>query len=346
MPLNGLRKFEMSFVTRMSLSLVLVAIALGVWYLRDVLLIAFGGFIFAAVLSALAEGIHRLVKLPHRWAVVLTILILLLLLGTLIWLAGGALADQFGQLQQQIPRAFEALRGWLQESTFGQRVLDMWQTSSGGEISGSKVAGAAGTTLGAIATSLLILLLGVFMALEPKLYTQGLLRLVPPRHRELASSTMSDAGKALRGWLKGQGVAMVFVGVATGVGLTLLGIPLALVLGVIAGLLAFVPYFGPIASGVLAILVAFVEGPRAMMYVAALVIVIQQVEGNLLEPLIQRWAVQLPPVLGLISVVIFSSLFGVAGVLFATPLMVVLIVLIRRLYVEQIESKQSVVAST
>lgn len=329
----------MSFVARVSISIVLVAIALGVWYLRDVLLIAFGGLIFATALGAFAERVHRLVKLPLRWAVVSTVLVLLLSLGTLIWLAGGALADQFGQLQQQIPRALEALRDWLQGHPLGQRVLEMWQTSSVGEISGSKVAGAAGTALGAMGTSMLILLLGVFMALEPKLYTQGLLRLVTPRHRELASSTMSDAGEALQGWLKGQGVAMVFVGVATGAGLAFLDIPLALILGVIAGVLAFVPFFGPIASGLLAILVAFVEGPRAVMYVAALMIVIQQIEGNLLEPVIQRWAVQLPPVLGLISVVIFSSIFGIAGVLFATPLMVVLVVLVRRLYVEQIERK-------
>lgn len=329
----------MSFVSRVSIILILVAVALGAWYLRDVLLIAFGGLILASALCAFAERVHRLVKIPFRWAVVLCVLVLLLSLGTLTWLAGGALADQFGRLQQQVPRALEALRSWLQEHPFGQRALELWETSSVGEISGSKVAGAAGTTLGAIGTSTLILLLGVFMALEPELYTRGLLRLVPPRHRDLASSTMSDAGKALRGWLKGQGVAMVFVGVATGAGLAFLGIPLALILGVIAGVLAFVPFLGPIASGLLAILLAFVEGPRAVAYVAALMIVIQQIEGNLLEPFIQRWAVQLPPVLGLISVVIFSSLFGIAGVLFATPLMVVVVVLVKRLYIEQIEEK-------
>lgn len=329
----------MSFVSRVSITILLVVVALGAWYLRDVLLIAFGGLVIASALSACAERIHRLAKLRLRWAVVVTVLVLLLAMGALTWFAGAALAEQFGRLQEQVPRALEALRDSLQSHAFGQRALELWETGSWGEVSGSKVAGAAGTTLGAIGTAALILLLGVFMALEPDLYTAGLLRLVPPQHRELASSTMSDAGKALRGWLKGQGIAMIFVGVATGTGLALLGIPLALILGVIAGVFAFVPFFGPIATGLLAVLVAFVEGPRAVMYVAALMIVIQQIEGNLLEPFIQRWAVQLPPVLGLISVVIFSAVFGIAGVLFATPLMVVIVVLIKRLYVEQVEQR-------
>lgn len=330
----------MSFVSRATIVILLVVVALGAWYLRDVVLVAFGALIVASALSACAERIHGLTGLPLRWAVVVTVFALLLSTGVLTWLAGSALAEQFGRLQEQVPRALEALRGWLQDHAVGRRALELWEPSSFGELSGSRVAGAAGTTLGAIGTTTLILLLGVFMAMEPKLYARGMIRLVPPRHRQLASSTMSDAGQALRGWLKGQGIAMVFVGLATGAGLALLGIPVALIVGVIAGVLAFVPFFGPIASGILAVLVAFVEGPRAVMYVAVLMVVIQQIEGNLLGPFIPRWAVQLPPVLGLISVLVFGSLFGIAGVLFATPLMVVVVVLVRRLYVEQMEAKQ------
>ena len=117
-------------------------------------------------------------------------------------------------------------------------------------------------------------------------------------------------------------------------GLDQLDLPLALTLGLVAGALAFIPFFGPIASGVLAVLLAFMQGPELALYVAILCVVIQQIEGNLLMPLVQRWAVELPPVLGITAAVIFGLLFGLPGVILASPLMVVAMVLVRMLYVE------------
>jgi predicted PurR-regulated permease PerM len=107
-------------------------------------------------------------------------------------------------------------------------------------------------------------------------------------------------------------------------------------LGVIAGVFAFIPFFGPIASGVLAVALAFIEGPQTALYVGVLCLVIQQIEGNILMPFVQRWAVSLPPVLGLVAVVVFGLLFGVMGVILATPLMVVVMILVQRLYVQEV----------
>lgn len=140
---------------------------------------------------------------------------------------------------------------------------------------------------------------------------------------------------------------MLFVGFATAIGLAILGMPLALSLGVIAGVLAFIPFFGPIASGILAVVLAFTQGPTHALYVAGLMILIQQVEGNVLMPLVQRWAVSLPPVLGILAGVIFGVLFGLVGVLFATPLIVVVMVLVQTLYIEAfLESGGAGVAPT
>lgn len=110
--------------------------------------------------------------------------------------------------------------------------------------------------------------------------------------------------------------------------------PLALSLGFIAGLLGFIPFFGALASGVVAVLFAFTQGPTQALYVAGLCVVIQQIEGSILMPFVQRWAVALPPVLGIVSAVAFGLLFGIVGVLFATPLMVVTMVLVEKLYIE------------
>ena len=128
---------------------------------------------------------------------------------------------------------------------------------------------------------------------------------------------------------------MAFVGTATAIGLAALGLPLAFSLGVISGVLAFVPFFGALASSVLAVLFAFTQGPQQALYVAILTIAIQQVEGHLLTPLVQRWAAQIPPVLSIMASVAFGLLFGIVGVLFATPLMVVVMTLIEKLYVER-----------
>lgn len=144
------------------------------------------------------------------------------------------------------------------------------------------------------------------------------------------------SAKGLYGWLLGQFIAMILIGVSTTIALWALGTPMALSLGVIAGILEFVPLFGPIAAGVLSILVAFTESPAQAFYVGILFVIIQQVESNILMPVIQRWTVALPPVLGLLAVVIFGMLFGIAGVVFATPLMVVVLILIHTLYVEDV----------
>src|SRR6185369_14221453 len=124
------------------------------------------------------------------------------------------------------------------------------------------------------------------------------------------------------------------------VGLLAMGMPLALAVGLIAGLFEFVPYFGAIAAALLAVLVAFAQGPTAALKVALFFLVIQQLEGNLLMPIVQRWAVHLPPVMGLLAVVVFGTLFGVAGVVFGTPLMVVAMILTRRLYIEGFLERQ------
>jgi predicted PurR-regulated permease PerM len=151
---------------------------------------------------------------------------------------------------------------------------------------------------------------------------------------------LDAAGGALSRWLLGQLVTMVAVGVAVALGLSLIGTSLALALGLISGLLEFVPFFGPFASGGLAVLVAFAQGPEQALWTLGLFLLIQQLEGNLLVPLVQRWAVQLPPALGVGSVIVFASLFGLLGVVFGTPLIIVTMILVKKLYVEDALEKR------
>jgi predicted PurR-regulated permease PerM len=325
----------MSFTERVLLAIGLVALALLTWYLRDVVLLLFGGIVFATILNALARRVRRYTGVSDRLAVAGSVVLVLIAGGLVTWFIGAAMAEQLSTMSQRVPEALQSLRRWLQDQPLGSRMLELWNTAAE-SIPWSKVATAAAMTLNALGLFLLMLLLAVFFAAEPQLYRKGFLRLLPPERRSSVDDAFTAAGKALAGWLKGQGVSMLFVGVATGVGLALLGIPLALGLGFIAGLFTFVPFFGPIVSGLLAVLLAFAEGPQKALYVALLMLLIEQVQDNVLMPFVQRWAVALPPVLALISFLVFAALFGPAGMLFATPLMVVLMALVKKLYVEDV----------
>lgn len=316
--------------------LAVAALALLVWQLSDALLLLFGAIVLASALRSLAHPLCTYLPLSARVAVLTTVLLLAVLLVGGSWVVGGMLAEQLDSLRERIPTALSAFSAWISKQPLGAELVEMWKEARQGGVAWGRVANIATSTLGALGSAALVVILAVYFAVDPDQYRKGFVRLIPRAYRSDVDAALGASGEALSKWLTGQGISMLFVGSSTAIGLALLGMPLALALGVIAGVLAFVPFFGPIASGVLAVLLAFTEGPNAALYVALLMIAIQQIEGNVLMPLVQRWAVALPPVLGITAAVVFGVMFGTVGVLFATPLMVVLMVLVQKLYVEGI----------
>lgn len=304
------------------------------WRLSDVLLLLFGAIIVAVALRGFAAPFQRHLGLSPRLAVAATTVLSLLLIVVGVWLAGDQLAQQTEDLRERVPEALRVVVAWARGHPIGVAVLDLWESASASDVPWSRVANVATQTLGALGSVVLMVVVGVYLAASPQLYRAGLVRLMPPHHRERIEEALLASGEAMSSWLVGQGVSMLFVGFTTALGLWLLDIPLALTIGAIAAVLAFIPFFGPIASGILAVLIAFMEGPTQALYVTVLCVAIQQIEGNFLMPFVQRWAVELPPVLGIMAAVVFGLVFGLAGVILATPLMVVAMVLVQKLYVE------------
>jgi predicted PurR-regulated permease PerM len=187
----------------------------------------------------------------------------------------------------------------------------------------------------ALADTLLVLVAGIYLAAQPGLYWTGMIKLVPESGRALAAEAMEASARALRLWLLGRMVSMAAVGFLTWLGLTLIGVPSALTLGLLAALLEFVPFIGPIVSAVPAVLLAFAAGPEKAFWTMLLFLLVQQFEGNVLEPLVQQRAVDLPPALLLFALVAGGFTFGVSGIILAAPLTVVLYVLVKRLYVQE-----------
>jgi predicted PurR-regulated permease PerM len=314
--------------------IVLGALVLLAWRLSDLLLLLFGAIIVAVVLRAFAAPLEKHLRLSPRLAVGAAVVVTLVASTLGSWLIGDRLIEQTGELRQRLPAALAALVAWARGHPAGVALLQVWDSVNAVDVPWSRLANAATQTLGAVGSIGLMAVVGVYLAADPVLYREGLVRLVPPGYRSAIDEAMLACGHALSRWLLGQGISMLFVGSATAIGLALLGMPMALAIGVIAGVLAFIPFFGPIVSGILAVLLAFMQGPAQALYVAGLCVAIQQIEGNILMPFVQRWAVELPPVLGITAAVIFGLLFGLPGVMLATPLMVVVMVLVQKLYVE------------
>ncbi len=306
------------------------------WRLSDVLLLLFGSIIIAVSLRAFSMTLQRRLNLPSKLTVGLAVTVLLIFILLFSWLIGDRLIEQADDLKIRVPEALLAFTSWLREFPLGVALLQLLDGADLTDVPWTSVANVATKTFSALGSIGLMAIVGIYLAADPELYRSGFVRLIPINYRTRIDQAMLASGHGLLQWLLGQSISMLFVGLATGLGLMLVGAQMPLTLGLIAGIFAFIPFFGPIASGLLAVVLAFMQGPTQALYVLVVCVLIQVVEGNLLMPLVQRWAVRMPPVLGITAAVIFGLLFGLPGVILATPLMVLVIVLIRKLYVEAI----------
>lgn len=315
------------------------AAVLLIWYAADVLLLAFAGIILALLLRAAADTLADHTPLPPGIAVALVVLSLAGLMALGGWLLADDIAFQADQLIETLPTAVERLREWLGQREWGRFVLAERPTT-GSLISLARSTGALSTTLGAtigvVANVVIVLFITLYVAIDPTVYERGFLRLVPPGGRPRARQVLHALGTALRRWFIGRLLGMAIIGVLTGLGLWLIGVPLALMLGLLAGLLNFVPYIGPIIAFVPAALLALMQSQAALVWVFGLYVAIQTLESYLVTPLVAQRSVSLPPALTIIAQVLLGILLGWLGLLLATPLTAAVLVLVKMLYIEDI----------
>lgn len=326
-----------SFAKRVLIIAAVVALGLVLWRLSHILILVFAGIVVAMVLRALTEPLAAVTGLAHRWALGAVVVALLALAAAAVWFFGERIGQQFDQIVAQLPQAWARVRGWLEQHQFGRYALESLSgTFVGMDKAGGALARLASGTFGAVADVVIVLVAGLYLAAEPGMYRRGLVKLTPPGARERINAAFDAIVAALKRWLLGQAAAMLAIGVMTGIGLWALGIPMALGLAILAGVLEFVPYIGPFLAAVPAVLIAFAQSPLDALYVLLLYWGVQQVENWALVPLIQKWSVDLPPALAILSLVIFGVLFGVPGIIVAAPLMIVVMILAQKLYVEGI----------
>jgi predicted PurR-regulated permease PerM len=308
-----------------------------VWASADVLLLIFGGILLGVFLRGLSDLLRMFLPVPPFWSVVIVLCLLAGLLAGGGWLLGSAVATQLSELGEALTKSWSQLEAHLRQYSWGERLLSgiNWQTLTRGE-SLSRVTSLFSSTIGAAFSAVVILFTGIYLAFDPQLYRRGLVSLVPLSARGRSGEVLDAMGQTLRGWLISQSFSMVVVGSATTLGLWLLGTPMPIALGMIAFVFTFVPYVGPIAAAVPALLVGFTVSPTHALYVGLLYFAVQMVEGNLLTPLVQQQMVKMPPAVTIVAQVLMGVLLGAVGVVFATPLAACALVLTKMLYVEDL----------
>ncbi|OLY92862.1 Predicted PurR-regulated permease PerM [Cnuella takakiae] len=255
------------------------------------------------------------------------------------WFIGARVQLQIAELSDTLPASIENVRQKIEANPLGKRLLG-GMGKSGQSL--QKYAPAAQRfftgSFGVLGDLYAILFLGIFFTISPKTYVGGLVRLVPLKGRDTARHVLHEMDTTLGHWLKGQLIAMLVVAVLTWVGLAIIGVPMAIALAIIAGLFNFVPNLGPLVAMIPAVLVGMMQGGNTALYVAGLYLLVQALESNLITPYIQNKMIEIPPALILMGQLLMGTLLGVMGIILATPLVALIMVAVRELYVKKQEA--------
>lgn len=307
--------------------------------LAHVVLLVFAGILLAVFLRGCTDLLHRRLHLSRHWGFALVLVGFLLLGGAALWYLVPTLADAIDTFSRQIPAALERLRTAMNGTRWAGPLLERFGGATGDAVTGAllgRFAGFFSTALGALTGLLIVLVVGIYAAAEPRVYENGLTSLFPPGLRPRAEQVLKTLRHALLWWILGRLMSMAVVAGLTWLGLLLLGMPLAFALALIAGLLSFIPNIGPILAAVPAVFAGLVQGPWMALYVVGLYIAVQTVESYLITPLIQRRTVAIAPAFLITAQFTFGALFGFLGILLATPATVALMVLVKVLYIENV----------
>jgi predicted PurR-regulated permease PerM len=308
------------------------------WLVHDALFLLLLAVLIAVVLHAPARALSRWI--PFRLAFALVLAAFLGALAALLVKIVPQVVDQGTMLARELPRTLDSAAEWYKQKTGSppDPVLAGSVGKQAAEFAGRFVPiafNAIGVLLGGAA----VLVLAVFLAAQPELYRDLLLRAVSPDARPRWERLYDEAGRNVRAWMIGKSLEMLVIGVATTVGLTLFGVPGALALGAFVGLMEFIPNLGPTIGAVPAVLAAFAVSPGKALGVAVYFAVQQQIAAALFIPLVERRAVHIPPAVLLTWQLMLAVGFGLLALFVATPLLAVIVVAARILHFEPSEAR-------
>jgi predicted PurR-regulated permease PerM len=333
------------FVQRVLVVVGIVALTYLAWQIRNVFLLAFAGVLVAMMINSLADPIGRWTQLSQKWSLLLACLAIALVLIGFFALIGIQAGNQASALLQRLPDAIATIERQFDISfpTPAEIEQNLQQRGAGASTGAFALSSQVLSWLASWSAALfqiltgfvLVVITGIFLSVDPETYRRGVVKLFPKSQHDRVDETLVVCGRSLRLWLIGHLVSMTLVGVLVGLGAWLIGLPGPLALGLFAGLAEFVPIIGPIIGAVPALIFAATQGLGAFIWTALLFLAVQQLESNVITPMVEKRAVSIPPALFLLSVVAFGLLFGVLGLILAAPLTVVAYVAAKKLYVRE-----------
>jgi predicted PurR-regulated permease PerM len=299
----------------------LVALAI---LMAQPILVIFGGMVFGAMVDGGTRLLGRVLPIGRNWRL---LIVTLAATGFVVWtiyFTGTELIDQAERLRETVTVQLNRIIGWANAMGIIQGGVDIQQLSS--QIMGSlgRLGSAVSSALGAITSLVMILVIGIFIAVEPRLYQRGVAWMLPLDPRDSFYRTAERMGQTMRRLMAGRLVGMAVEGVGTWFLLLVGGVPMATLLGILTGLLAFLPNIGAIVSGVLIVLAGFSMSFEAGLYAIAVYLIVQTVDGYLIVPYVARKTVDLAPALVLSAQLLFGALFGIVGLALADPMVAML----------------------
>ncbi len=303
--------------------------------LFNVLLLTLAGSLFAIYFHGCASFFRKYFHIPKGWSLALSITINIVLLVAFFWFVGARLQQQISSLTSTLPTTIDNAKAYLQKSTVGSKALDYLNSSGNSQKTMAVAKKFFSSSFGILSDVYIILLLGMFFIASPFTYKKGIVHLLPPKAKDMGAELLDEIHSVLKNWIKGQLFGFVFIAVLTGLGLWAIGMPLILTLALIAGLLNFIPNFGPIIALIPAGLIGLMEGSTTLILVLCLYTLIQAVQSAVTQPLIQQKMVSVPPGLIIFGQVAMGLLGGFWGVLLATPVIAIIMTLVNKLYVEK-----------
>jgi len=331
--------------------LLLWAGALVLWQTRAFVLLLFVGITFGVTIGRAAEALERW-RIPRALTSPLVVFGAAALLITGAWRMAPEVTAQLRQIELHVPAAIDRAEDMLRNRTFAgvdlpepdltpRRVARQFLAGQSRDLASLLfpfVSNVVTTIIGFV----VVLFVAIYVAVEPDVYRRATIRLVPIDRRKDAEAILERAAAILRQWLGARLLAMLIIGIVTSVTLWALDVPAYIALGALAGLLEFIPFFGPIVSGIPAVAMALTISPAKAMYVALAYVAIQQLEGNLLTPLLMRSRIAVPPVVTIAAVSMMGIIFGVMGMLLSEPVAALAILFTRELYVRRLEERRAI----
>lgn len=332
------------FASRAAVLLAMIGAALAAWTLREVVFILFGALVLANGMNAVACFLARKLRIRYALGLLAVVTTGLIALGAVGWFFGATINTQLEELSDKIPEGLQWLTNQIEARPYTRDLLSKLEIN---DLSGTTGWIAKTLTpilrsfLGAVGALVVMAIVSIYLAAQPERYRSGALRLLPISARSKASELLDATGTILGRWLAGQVAVMATVGLLSGVGLWLLGIDAAFVLGLVGGLMSFVPYLGSVMTAVLATLFALAQGPYHAAAVIVMYICVHFVEGNFITPLIQAEATSLPPAITLLAVISCAILFGPSAAFLAAPLTLFVITALDVLYTKPMVKRET-----